>query len=270
MPHITRYCPNNFPSPDNYEVRTDTWCQCRKPKPVASVHTIYDNACTSDHQPRASSSWAHITPVLETPPCTPVAVLPLVNFVLEKDNDDADTPSPNGSGYRNNVSLFFIPHLKWKANFCSSSSDFPVSVDCLIDNACPYVLICPDILINLGLTVRKVKKPFHTTSAFSNNEVSFDKYVTLQPSSVNNAWLSRSTQALLSNKLCAPIILGLPFLQHNDLVIDHRLRSIIDKKCLFDLLDENSFKPPSKPMVTPHERRIKMRNYRKEFLIELK
>ena len=95
-------------------------------------------------------------------------------------------------------------------------------------------------------------------------------YITLQPSSINNAWLSKPTRALLSNKLCAPIILSLPFFQHNDLVIDHQLHSIIDKKCLFDILDENSFKPPSKPMVTPHKRRIKMRNYRKEFLIELK
>ena len=270
MPHITRDCPNNFPSPDNYEVCTDAWCQCRKPKPVASVHAIYDNARTSNHQPRASSSRVHITPVPETPLRVPVAVLPSVNFVLEKDNNDTDTPSPNGSGYRSNVSLFFVPHLKWKANFCSSSSNFLVAMDCLIDNACPYVLIHPDIVIDLGLTVRKVKKLFRTTSAFSNNEVSFDKYVTLQPSSVNNAWLSKLTRALLSNELCAPIILGLPFLQHNNLVIDHRLRIIIDKKCLFDLLDENSFKPPSKAMVTPHERRIKMHNYRKEFLIELK
>ena len=51
MPHITRDCPNDFPSPDNYEVHTDAWCQCRKPKPVASVHAIYDNTRTSDHQP---------------------------------------------------------------------------------------------------------------------------------------------------------------------------------------------------------------------------
>ena len=123
-----------------------------------------------------------------------------------------------------------------------------------------------------------MNKPFCATSAFSNNEVSFDKYVTLQPSSLNNAWLSKLTHALLTDKLCAPIILGLLFLQYNDLVIDHSTRTIIDhstctiidKKCDFDLLDEKTFKGPSKLVLAPHQKHIKMRNYRKEFLIELK
>ena len=44
--------------------------------------------------------------------------------------------------------------------------------------------------------------------------------------------------------LCAPVILGLPFLVHNHIVIDHADRTVIDKISGFDLLNP-------KPLVTP-------------------
>ena len=39
---------------------------------------------------------------------------------------------------------------------------------------------------------------------------------------------------LLSPCLCAPVILGLPFLSHNNIVIDHVARTVIDKMSVFD------------------------------------
>ena len=36
--------------------------------------------------------------------------------------------------------------------------------------------------------------------------------------------------------LCAPMILGLPFLVHNNIVVDAAARTVVNKKCNFDLL----------------------------------
>ena len=102
------------------------------------------------------------------------------------------------------------------------------------------------------------------------SEVCFENYVTLQPSSPNNAWTSKLTWALITNDLCAPIILGLPFLQHNQIVIDYEDHSIVDKKCDFNLMNEKSFKKLPENKISPHIKRRTFRNFRKQFLIELK
>ena len=114
----------------------EAWCICQKPNPIVSIH----NVCHSQENVRASSSRAHISPIPETPPQTSVTILPSVNFMLEGD-DFSPTPSPDRHNDNNDISPFFIPHLRWKEKYFSSSSDFPVEVDSLIDNACPYVLI---------------------------------------------------------------------------------------------------------------------------------
>ena len=72
------------------------------------------------------------------------------------------------------------------------------------------------------------------------------------------------------NDLCVPLILGLPFLQHNQIVIDYEDRSVVDKKCDFNLMDEKSFKKPPEKKISPHIKRRIFRNFRKQFLIELK
>ena len=268
--HFTRDCPTGFPSPDNYETRMHDWCLRHKPNAVASVHVNYNNE-RQTRQSEASTSRAHITAVPETPPRSSIAVLPSVNFVLEgNDSDFSPSPSPKAASDRENVSPFFVPHLRWKANYFSTASDFPVAVDSLIDDACPYVLIRPDIVIDLGLCIKKLKKIFRASSAFSTSEICFENFVTLQPSSLNNAWSSKPVQALIANDLCAPIILGLPFLQHNQIVIDYEHRSILDKKCNFNLLNEDSFLRPPEKKITPHIKRKNFAKFRQLFVIELK
>ena len=191
--HFTADCPNGFPSPNNYKIQTHAWCLHHKPGTVASIHANY-NSHSYSKQPTASTSRAHITPVPETPPCSLIAILPSVNLMFEgEDTDFSASPSPKAGSDRDNISPFFVPHLRWKAHYFSTASDFPVAVDSLIDDACPYVLIRPDIMIDLGLHIRKFKKSFRATSAFSTSEVCFENYVTLQPSSLNNTWSSKPT-----------------------------------------------------------------------------
>ena len=103
--HFTADCPNGFPSPDNYKIRTHAWCLHHKPGTVASIHANY-NSHSYSKQPTASTSRAHITPVPETPLHSSIAVLPLVNFMLEgEDSDFSASPSPKAGSDRDNVSL---------------------------------------------------------------------------------------------------------------------------------------------------------------------
>ena len=44
-------------------------------------------------------------------------------------------------------------------------------------------------------------------------------------------------RAIVALGLCAPMILGLPFLKHNDIVVDASAHTAIDKKSAFNLLN---------------------------------
>ena len=112
VPHITCDCPNDFPTPENYEVHTDAWCLCRKPNTVASIHTSYNLPHTFENPPKASSSQVQADRVLEMPPHSRVAILPSVNFLLEKDNNDCyDFPSL--FGYVPSFSPYHSHHTSW-------------------------------------------------------------------------------------------------------------------------------------------------------------
>ena len=84
----------------------------------------------------------------------------------------------------------------------------------------------------------------------------FHDYVHLQLSSINNEWSYKPVCALIALGLCSNILLGLPFLTHNNIVIDHAARTTIDKESGFDLLDENSRMPHKtmRKMIPPKER----------------
>ncbi|KAJ3991084.1 hypothetical protein F5050DRAFT_1538697, partial [Lentinula boryana] len=68
------------------------------------------------------------------------------------------------------------------------------------------------------------------------------------------AWRSRTVRALVVPFLCSPMILGLPFLAHNNLVTDYSARTVIDKSCNFDLLNPVVPKPVA-PVIPPAKRR---------------
>ena len=53
----------------------------------------------------------------------------------------------------------------------------------------------------------------------------------------SNYWSSKPMHTIIASSLCTPMILGLLFLAHNDIVVDAVARTVIDKKCGFDLLN---------------------------------
>jgi hypothetical protein len=53
--------------------------------------------------------------------------------------------------------------------------------------------------------------------------------------------------AIVAPSLCVPVILGGPFLAHNNIVIDHTVRTAIDKLSGFDLLNPKLLPPAPRP-----------------------
>ncbi|KAJ3991475.1 hypothetical protein F5050DRAFT_1581343, partial [Lentinula boryana] len=79
------------------------------------------------------------------------------------------------------------------------------------------------------------------------------------------SWRSRSVRVLIVPSLCSPMILGLPFLAHNNLVMDYSARTVIDKSCGFDLLNPVTPSPvPS--LLPPAERRCIVYKNQQELL----
>lgn len=71
--------------------------------------------------------------------------------------------------------------------------------------------------------------------------------------------------------LCINILLGLPFLKHNKIVIDHDLHTAVHKPSSFDLLNENVFPKHCAPSKSsPYQHRVLFSRQQKEFLSELK
>jgi hypothetical protein len=74
-------------------------------------------------------------------------------------------------------------------------------------------------------------------------------YVKFTITSLDNTWTSKTVHAIIAPGLCMPVILGLPFLSHNDIVTDHKERSCIDKKTGYNLLNPAIVSPPPPPRL---------------------
>ena len=134
-----------------------------------------------------------------------------------------------------------MSHYIWQA-IVHGNNAFPIAFDALLDNGAHLVLIRPEAVIDLGLPIRKLKEPQCATLAINSMPQTFllHDYVKLSLSSLNQMWTSCPVTALIANNLCVDILLGLPFLKHNKIVIDHELDTAIDKLYGFDLLHENA------------------------------
>ena len=181
-----------------------------------------------------------VTSVVNVPVTTVAATLPSAtqSFALGNGSDTSDESLSDVSIPLCPVS---VPHLIWRANFFGTD-EFPVPVDCLLDSGAHLVLIRPEVIMDLGLPVQKLKKPFPVSLALNGKETAttLDNCVTLSISALNNAWSSHSVTAIIAPHLCTNILLGLPFLAHNKIVIDHNAHTVIHKPSGFDLLNKDA------------------------------
>ena len=127
--------------------------------------------------------------------------------------------------------------------------------------------------MDLSLPICKLKNPLPISLALNGKETStaLDNCVTLTISSHNNAWSSHAITAIITPHLCTNILLGLPFLAHNKIIINHYACTAIHKPLGFNLLNETSVPPKNcVPKLSPKIVCAKVAHHQTEFLKELK
>jgi len=235
--HGAADCPNGFPDGNTYKKITPTRDAAGnppKPVPIASSSggsskgkavasiTPAEGETTSDEE------GDFVTAVF------PSAVLGNGSFSEE------DVSPPLRSKHFIAKFKVYGPHL-----------DFALTYAALIDNGAHVVLIRPEVVEELGLERHLLPVPEPVDVAITDGKKKAKKllshYVKLSVTSTDNAWTSKTVHALIAPGLCMPLILGLPFLIHNDIVTDHAARSCIDKKTDYNLLHPSKIVPPRPP-----------------------
>ena len=273
--HVSKDCTNDWPNPATYHTITTTDVataskagKIRKnisaammsitnpitssstvaaivsPNPVAYVATNMQSVIADDpdYSNSDDSNWVHVHC---SSPCTVVVSSTKIPASTVKQIGEKVGPAP-----------FFEPHLWWH---CSTDvSDFmPQTINALIDPGSHAVLICTDLVNTLLLRCHLLHKPKIIELAMESNgqksQIVLHEYVKLRLYNPSNYWQSRTVQAIITPTLCAPVILGLPFLVHNHIVIDHADRTVIDKISGFGLLNP-------KPLVTQLPPKPKLKN----------
>lgn len=204
------------------------------------------------------------------PSSSAIAAILLSSFQPFNLGIDSDT-----SGSTEDVSPISVPHLIWKAQVWNND-EVQIPFDCLLNDGAHLVLIRPETVTDLGLPRHCLSKPVSITLALSSMSPSVTElwnYVSLSLSSLNNAWSPHPVCALIAPGLCSNILLGLPFLSHNKIVIDHNSHTAIDKTCGFELLNESTscrHAPPPSLNLSPLQKWLLILKQKKFLLAELK
>jgi hypothetical protein len=269
--HRTHNCPNDFPDPTTYKPLTQTFIDAinkRSKKNVASIMATSKNTITP-------VSAQPITVIMGTS-SNPVVYMPSnTSNIIEGDSVNSENSvsrliatviQPTPPTLKALVSVtapLTVPHLFWKCSVSGPANSFPVTINALIDNGSHTVLISEYLTKSLGLERRKLHEPMYVEMVMpedgSKCVIQLNEWVKLSLYDVSGLWTSKTVHAVIALSLCAPVILGLPFLSHNNIMIDHSARTVIDKMTGFDLLH-----PPLPP--TPKIPKLKL----KEFFLQLK
>ena len=156
------------------------------------------------------------------------------------------------------------PHIKskhfiWNCSLTGPAVTFPVTKPALIDNGCHMVLIRPDIVAELGLPIFELKEPEEVDVAISFSKAGIERkkkslvqYVKIRLFSSDSVFHSRLVHAVICPGLCMPIIFGLPFLEINDVICDHKNRACLvrDKNLNYNLLQPIKRQDPNWAFAT--------------------
>ncbi|KIK49802.1 hypothetical protein GYMLUDRAFT_253546 [Collybiopsis luxurians FD-317 M1] len=148
-----------------------------------------------------------------------------------------------------------VSHLWWRANLPNLVSNDYTPHDLLLDDGSHLVLIRSDIVKSLSLHQHNLQHPEPFCSAFDSTTQSITQFVKIILHDPSNAWFSRTVRTLIVPTLCAPMILRLPFLTHNNLIVNYASRSVIHKPSGFDLLHPSDTLPvPPEIKLSPHQK----------------
>jgi predicted aspartyl protease len=215
-------------------------------------------------------------PVAAAVPIDPIAsVMPDMGRSDEGDSlslDEVSKPLPD------------IPTCKplvWHCTADDRQSEFfhPTFMTALIDDGSHLVMVTPKIANKLSLKCRKLAKPLKFSLAINDKSTRMNntdpkdncthppdhreltECVKLKLYDRTRQWTSRTVWAVIAPDLCVDILLGLPWLERNKIVIDHELRTVINKETGFDLLSI----PPKKPVLCPRPKK-KLREQYEEIM----
>jgi len=233
--HHSQQCPNGFPVGKGYKTLTlNDALAAKKSKATAKPSSKPVAATTSKVETVDSDDDISATAVvlLHSP----------AKYGSDSDEDwemsDRDVSPP-----------IRTKHLIWNCQVNSLTDDFPVKTRALIDNGAHLILIHLELVEKLALKKYCLNKPEVVDVAFGNekNETKLYFYIKLSVTSLDSTWTSRSVRAIVTPGLCMLIILGLPWLEHNNIVTDHAACTCIDKKKNYDLLNPPVILPPPPP-----------------------
>ncbi len=188
----------------------------------------------------------------ESPPTVNIGAVYASAFVGAIGTDDEDTWD---SEYVNTP--LSTPHLILSASITSPSCLLD-SIDMLIDTGCPVNLISETTATSLNLRHRPLPTTFNYNDAFGGGQKSSSEWCRFAVVTTDGSYTSRSVRAIIVPDLCYPVLLGTPFLDQNELLVDVHHRSLRDSRSNLDLLNMPQSKPPAKP-VTPTHRRALLR-----------
>jgi Aspartyl protease len=167
---------------------------------------------------------------------------------------------------------FKSKHYIWKCTIDGHADEFPLKFSTLIDNGAHMVLIRPETVKKLGLPALLLPQPEIidvAVSSSSSTKKALTHYIKFKATSYDGLWTSKTVYAIITPGLCMPIVFGLPFLEFNEIIVDHSLRSCIHKKSCYNLI--NSASPPPPKTVKPklHDQLKINRRYKANALKEL-
>src|SRR6202167_1497175 len=285
--HRAANCPNNFPNPTGYKTLTQADVDRAKRNHGKTAAVSMPIASTSASTSFSSTeSVTHPVAVVLGMSRNPVAyVATNASSVIDSSMSSEDSSNVSfvskvipicaavAATPLTEVAPLHVPHLYWKCLASGKSNEFPIIFNALIDHGSSAVLISEQYVAKLGLRRKRLLEPYSAELAMESNghkvNIEFSEYVKVTLHDPSSFWSSKSVRAIIAPGLCAPMILGMPFLVHNNIVVDADARTVIDKKCNFDLLHPSVPTPPPPPKRKLREFFKQLQEDRKLMVAEL-
>jgi hypothetical protein len=124
----------------------------------------------------------------------------------------------SGSESEEEVSPLTVLHLCWACMLMGPVADELITVNSMLDCGAHIILIDSVLVKKLGLCHFHLHNPLPICVALNNlttSESHLYEYVKIAPYSPDPAWTSQTVKAVVTLKLCVPLLLGLPFLTVN-------------------------------------------------------
>jgi len=260
--HRSAACPNDFPDATNYKALTQSFIDLIKKhlrKPLAAVMTSVAET------EAVTASIAVLIAAVMGMSRNPTAYIPsnaLSVIEGESDSDMSVSDRNFAAAIANqatwalmvlnkDLAPFTVPHLFWRCSINGAANGFPIMLAALIDHGSHVVLISDEFANSLFLKHHKLFEPMSVELAMPaegpKRIVCLSEWVKLKLYDPSGMWQSKTVRAIIAPSLCVPVILGGPFLTHNNIVIVHMARTAIDKLSGFDLLNLKPLSLPPQP-----------------------